>query len=359
MTQRVYNFSAGPAVLPESVLQKAASELLNYQGSGQSVMEMSHRSSVYEGIQAKVEKDLRDLLAIPSHYKVLFLQGGASQQFAMIPMNLLKTKAQYVLTGNWAKKAYEEAGKFGKVEAIASSEGDNYTHIPDLDQAMVDPKSDYLYYVSNNTIYGTRMNVCPPLEHACVIADMSSDILSRPIDVSKHGIIFAGAQKNMGIAGLTVVIIRDDLLDKGSTDLPTMLQFKIHADNQSLYNTPPAYAIYMAGLVLEWVKDLGGLKAMEVLNRKKADYLYDYIDSTPFYRGTAKKEDRSWMNVTFKTPSEELDKALINLCTQRGLVNLKGYRTVGGLRASIYNAMPFDGVKALVEIMKEFEKANA
>lgn len=359
MTQRVYNFSAGPAVLPESVLQKAASELLNYQGSGQSVMEMSHRSSVYEAIQAKVEHDLRDLLKIPVNYKVLFLQGGASQQFAMIPMNLLKTKAQYILTGNWAKKAYEEAQKFGSVEVLASSEKDHYTFIPELNQNQVDETADYLYYVSNNTIYGTRMTQCPPLNHPCVIADMSSDILSRPIDVSKHGLIFAGAQKNMGIAGLTVVIIREDLLDKGSTTLPTMLQYKIHADNQSLYNTPPSYAIYMAGLVLEWLKDLGGLEAMEALNRTKAELLYDVIDASSFYSGTAQKEDRSWMNVTFKTPSEDLDKALISLCTKKGLVNLKGYRSVGGLRASIYNAMPLEGVKALVEILKDFEKANA
>jgi len=361
MSERVYNFSAGPAVLPEAVLQQAAAELLNTQNSGQSVMEMSHRSPVYEAIQAQAEQDLRVLLNIPQNYKVLFLQGGASLQFSMIPLNLLKStdQADYIVTGEWAKKAAQEAKKFGDIKVIASSETERFIKIPELNASMIRPDAKYLYYVSNNTIYGTRMTMCPPLEHSCVISDMSSDILSREIDVSKHGIIFAGAQKNMGIAGLTVVIIREDLIQEAQASLPTMLGFKVHADAKSLYNTPPAYSIYIAGLVFKWILSLGGLKAMEALNLKKANLLYDAIDASQFFQTTVHKHDRSWMNVTFKCPTEDHDKAFLNYCEGQGLVNLKGYRSVGGIRASIYNAMPMAGVQKLIECMKAYELTHA
>lgn len=361
MSERVYNFSAGPAVLPEAVLQQAAAEMLNTQNSGQSVMEMSHRSPVYESIQAQAEQDLRNLLNIPQNYKVLFLQGGASLQFSMIPLNLLKPQdqADYIVTGEWAKKAAQEARKFGDIHVMASSEAQQFTQMPELKQAMIRQEAKYLYYVSNNTIYGTRMTQCPPLNHACVVCDMSSDILSREIDVSKHGLIFAGAQKNMGIAGLTVVIIREDLIQEVEANLPTLLGYKIHADAKSLYNTPPTYSIYIAGLVFKWILNLGGLKEMERLNQKKADLLYDALDASAFYQTTVRKEDRSWMNVTFKCPTEEHDKAFIQYCESQGLVNLKGYRSVGGVRASIYNAMPIEGVMKLVDCMKAYEQAHA
>lgn len=360
MSQRVYNFSAGPAMLPLAVLERAQKELLSHGDSGQSVMEMSHRSSEYEAIHFKVEKDLRELLNIPENYTVLFLQGGASLQFHMIPLNILKQgeKAAVIVTGNWAKKALAGIKEVGLVDVLASSEDKNFSYVPKVADKDVSAYK-YVHYVSNNTIYGTRETSIPPINHPLIVSDMSSDILSREIDVSKHGIIFAGAQKNMGIAGLTVVIIRNDLLDLVDPSTPEFLKFSTHAKAQSLFNTAPTYAIYMAGLVLEWIKDLGGLKAMEALNKAKADRLYNYLDASNFYETTAAKEDRSWMNVTFKTSSEDLDKALVKKCDAAGLVNTKGYRTVGGLRCSIYNAMPMEGIEALIEVLEQFKKENA
>lgn len=360
MFDRVFNFSAGPAVLPEPVLKQAAEEMLNYRGSGMSVMEMSHRSSVYEAIQQKAEDDLRKLLDIPANYKVLFLQGGASLQFAMVPLNLLRhcKKADFIHTGEWTKKAIQEAQKYGDVQIIASSEEDKFTHIPAIDPTKIRPDADYVYYCSNNTIYGTRHTLIPPVEHPCVVADMSSDILSRPVDISKHGLIFAGAQKNMGIAGLTVVIIREDLLGYADKQVPTMLNYKTMAEGKSLYNTPPAYSIYIAGLVYEWILKLGGLEAMAKLNEAKAKLLYDVLDASSFYTASVEPKDRSWMNVVFRSPSEDLDKAFVKKAESLGLLNLKGYRTVGGMRASIYNAMPYEGVEKLVEVLKAFEAEN-
>jgi len=357
MQERLFNFSAGPAVLPESVLKQASEEMLNFRGSGLSVMEMSHRSSVYEAIQSKAEMDLRTLLAIPDNYKVLFLQGGASLQFAMVPLNLLRgsKKADFIHTGEWTKKAYQEAQKYGDASIIANGETSRFNVIPQVDASMIRPDADYVYYCSNNTIYGTRHTVIPPVDHTVVVADMSSDILSRPVDVSRHGVIFAGAQKNMGIAGLTVVIIREDLLGYADDKVPTMLNYKIMADGKSLYNTPPAYSIYIAGLVFEWILALGGLEAMEKLNEAKAKLLYDTLDASDFYTTTVNPKDRSLMNVTFRCANEELDKAFVKFCESRGLTNLKGYRSVGGMRASIYNAMPMEGVEKLVACLKEFE----
>lgn len=359
MNQRVYNFSAGPAMLPLAVLERAKSELLSYGNSGQSVMEMSHRSSDYISIQEKVEKDLRHLMGISDDYEVLFMQGGASLQFHMIPLNLLKKneKAGVIVSGNWAQKALEGINEIACGEVIASSKDKNFIEVPDFSSKDVSEYT-YVHYVSNNTIYGTRMNSIPPIKHHCLVADMSSDILSRPVDVNQHGIIFAGAQKNMGIAGLTIVIIRKDLLTKVDDKVATFLKFSTHAEKQSMYNTPPTYAIYLAGLTLEWIKELGGLEAMEKLNIEKADLLYNFLDASSFYETTVKKEDRSLMNVCFKTARSELDKALIKKCSDNGLVNVKGYRTVGGLRTSIYNAMPLQGVEKLVSVLKEFEKEN-
>lgn len=360
MSQRVYNFSAGPAMLPLSVLERAQKELLSHGDSGQSVMEMSHRSSEYEAIHFKVEKDLRELMNIPDNYAVLFLQGGASLQFHMIPLNILKKdeKAAVIVTGNWAKKALAGLKEVGQVDVLASSEDKNFNYVPDVSGLDVSEYA-YVHYVSNNTIYGTRETVIPPVNHPCVVSDMSSDILSREVDVTKHGIIFAGAQKNMGIAGLTVVIIRKDLMDKVDPKTAEFLKFSTHASADSLFNTAPTYAIYMCGLVLEWIKDLGGLKEMESLNKAKADRLYTYLDQDDFYLPTANIKDRSWMNVTFKTKNEELDKVLVKKCTAAGLVNTKGYRTVGGLRCSIYNAMPMEGIEALIEVLEQFKKENA
>lgn len=360
MSQRVYNFSAGPAVLPVAVLERAQKELLSHGDSGQSVMEMSHRSSEYEAIHYKVEKDLRELLNISDDYAVLFLQGGASLQFHMIPQNILSEgeKAGVILTGAWAKKALEAINEVGVGEVIASSKDANFSYVPKVEGKDLSDY-EYIHYVSNNTIFGTRETVIPPVNHPCVVADMSSDILSRPVDVSKHALIFAGAQKNMGIAGLTIVIIRKDLLSKVDEKVPAILKFSTHADTNSLYNTAPTFPIYICGLVLEWIKDLGGLKAMEKLNIEKADLLYNYLDGSDFYETTAAKEDRSLMNITFKTKNEDLDKALVKKCSAAGLVNLKGHRSVGGLRASIYNAMPLEGVEALVKVLKDFEKENA
>ncbi len=359
---RVYNFSAGPGTLPEEVLKKAAEELLDYKGSGMSVMEMSHRSSWYDEIHKKAAATLREIMNIPDNYKVLFLQGGAHLQFAMVPLNIKKNgKADYLVAGQWGKKAAAEAKKFISVNVVASSEDKTFSYVPQIDKSMLSEDADYFHITTNNTVYGTRLRnkdiVC--LDNVPLVADMSSNILSEVYDVSKFGIIYAGAQKNMGPAGVTVVIIREDLIDDVEENIPTMLKYKIHADKESLYNTPPCYSIYMCGLVYEWIKENGGVEAMQKINEEKAKLLYDYIDSSNLFKGTVDKYDRSLMNVNFKTGNEELDKKFIKEATERGLVNLKGYRTVGGMRASIYNAMPVEGVKALVEFMKEFEAKNA
>lgn len=357
---RVYNFAAGPAVLPEEVLKEAAAEMLDYNGTGMSVMEMSHRSKAFEQIITDAEKDLRDLLNIPDNYKVLFLQGGASQQFAMIPMNLMKNKvADHINTGQWAKKAIAEGKRYGKINVLASSEDKTFTYIPDLKNLKFSDDADYVYICHNNTIYGTKYNELPDTGDKILVTDMSSDILSEPVDVTKYGLIFAGAQKNIGPAGVVVVIIREDLItDDVLPGTPTMLKYKTHADNKSLYNTPPAYGIYICGKVFKWVKKLGGLTAMKKRNEEKAALLYDYLDSSKLFKGTVVKKDRSLMNVPFVTGSEELDAKFVKEAKAAGLENLKGHRTVGGMRASIYNAMPIDGVKALVAFMKKFEAEN-
>lgn len=358
--KRVYNFSAGPAVLPEEVLKEAAEEMLDYNGTGMSVMEMSHRSKAFEGIINDAEKTLRELMNIPDNYKVLFLQGGASQQFAMIPMNLMKNKvADYIVTGQWAKKASQEAKIYGKVNILASSADKTFTYIPDLKDIKVSDDADYVYICHNNTIYGTKYNELPETGDKVLVADMSSDILSEPVDVTKYGLIFAGVQKNIGPAGVVVVIIREDLITEDVLPgTPTMLKYKIHADNGSLYNTPPAYGIYICGKVFKWVKEKGGLEAMKKINEEKAAILYDYLDSSSMFKGTVVKKDRSLMNVPFVTGSEELDAKFVKEAKAAGFENLKGHRTVGGMRASIYNAMPIEGVKTLVEFMKKFESEN-
>ncbi|MDU5776565.1 MAG: 3-phosphoserine/phosphohydroxythreonine transaminase, partial [Clostridium perfringens] len=352
---RVYNFAAGPAVLPEEVLKEAAEEMLDYKGTGMSVMEMSHRSKAFEGIIQDAEKDLRDLMNIPDNYKVLFLQGGGSTQFAMVPMNLMKNKvADYIITGQWAKKAAAEAEKFGKVNRIASSADKTFTYIPDLKNIEISDDADYVYICHNNTIYGTTYHDLPDTKGKILVADMSSDILSEPIDVTKYGLIFAGVQKNIGPAGTVVVIIREDLITEDVLEgTPTMLQYKIHADNKSLYNTPPAYGIYICGKVFKHLKKLGGLEAMKKRNEEKAKILYDYLDSSELFSGTVVKEDRSLMNVPFVTGNEELDAKFVKEAKAAGIENIKGHRTVGGMRASIYNAMPIEGVKYLVEFMKK------
>ena len=357
---RVYNFAAGPAVLPEGVLKEAAEEMLDYKGTGMSVMEMSHRSKAFEGIIQDAEKDLRDLMNIPDNYKVLFLQGGGSTQFAMVPMNLMKNKvADYIITGQWAKKAAAEAEKFGKVNRIASSADKTFTYIPDLKNIEISDDADYVYICHNNTIYGTTYHDLPDTKGKILVADMSSDILSEPIDVTKYGLIFAGVQKNIGPAGTVVVIIREDLITEDVLEgTPTMLQYKIHADNKSLYNTPPAYGIYICGKVFKHLKKLGGLEAMKKRNEEKAKILYDYLDSSELFSGTVVKEDRSLMNVPFVTGNEELDAKFVKEAKAAGIENIKGHRTVGGMRASIYNAMPIEGVKYLVEFMKKFEAEN-
>lgn len=357
---RVYNFAAGPAVLPEEVLKEAAAEMLDYNGTGMSVMEMSHRSKAFEQIIVDAENTLRDLMKIPDNYKVLFLQGGASQQFAMIPMNLMKNRvADHINTGQWAKKAISEGKIYGKINVIASSEDKTFSYIPDLKDLKISDDADYVYICHNNTIYGTKYHELPETGDKVLIADMSSDILSEPVDVTKYGLIFAGVQKNIGPAGVVVVIIREDLIREDVLPgTPTMLKYKIHADNKSLYNTPPAYGIYICGKVFKWVQNLGGLEAMEKVNLEKAAILYDYLDSSRLFRGTVVKKDRSLMNVPFVTGSDELDAKFIKEAKAAGLENLKGHRTVGGMRASIYNAMPIQGVKALVELMKKFEEEN-
>ena len=359
---RVYNFSAGPSMLPEAVLQKAASEMLDYQGSGQSVMEMSHRSKTYQAIIDGCSALLREVLNIPENYEILFLQGGASSQFAMLPLNLATKSgsADFVLTGQWAKKAYAECKKLAKAREVASSADKTFTYIPKLDPANFDPNADYFHICWNNTIYGTRFTELPDTGSVPLVADMSSSILSEPLDVSKFGVIYAGAQKNMGPAGLTVVIIRKDLIGDPREGTPTMFTYKIHAENGSMYNTPPTYAIYICKLVLEWIKnDIGGLEAMKALNEKKASLLYDFLDSSSLFKGTVEKEFRSLMNIPFVTGSEELDAKFVKEAAAAGFVNLKGHRTVGGMRASIYNAMPVEGVKKLVAFMKQFEADNA
>ena len=357
---RVYNFSAGPAVLPEEVLKEAAAEMLDYKGCGMSVMEMSHRSQVFDDIIKEAEQDLRDLMHIPDNYKVLFLQGGASQQFAMIPMNLMKNKvADYIVTGQWAKKAYQEAQKYGKVNKIATSEDKTFSYIPDCSDLPVSPDADYVYICENNTIYGTKFKTLPNTKGKTLVADVSSCFLSEPVDVTKYGIIYGGVQKNIGPAGMVISIIREDLItDEVLEGTPTMLKFKTHADAGSLYNTPNCYCIYMCGKVFKWLKKRGGLEVMKERNEKKAKLLYDYLDSSKLFKGTVEKDSRSLMNVPFVTGDKDLDAKFVKEAKEAGLENLKGHRTVGGMRASIYNAMPYEGVEALVAFMKKFEEEN-
>ena len=358
---RVYNFSAGPAVLPEEVLKEAADEMLDYRGSGMSVMEMSHRSKVYDDIIKEAERDIRDLMNIPDNYKVLFLQGGASQQFAMIPMNLMKNKkAAYIITGQWAKKAYKEAQIYGDAVAVASSEDKTFSYIPDCSDLDIPEDADYVYICENNTIYGTKYKKLPNTKGHTLVADVSSCFLSEPVDVTKYGIIYGGVQKNIGPAGVVIVIIREDLITEDVLPgTPTMLKYKTHADADSLYNTPPAYGIYICGKVFKWLKKMGGLSVMKERNEEKAKILYDFLDESKMFHGTVVKEDRSLMNVPFVTGDKELDAKFVKEAEAAGFVNLKGHRTVGGMRASIYNAMPKEGVEKLVAFMKKFEAENA
>ncbi len=358
---RVFNFSAGPAALPESVLRQAADEMLDWKGSGMSVMEMSHRGKEYMAIHAQAEADLRELLAIPANYKLLFLQGGGLAQNAIVPMNLLrgKTSADFVNTGEWMKKAIKEAQHFCKVNVAASAEASNFTCVPKQSTWKLDPNAAYVHICTNETIGGVEYHWVPETGAVPLVADMSSHILSRPIDVSKYGLIYAGAQKNIGPAGLTIVIVRDDLLGGAMPITPAVFDYSQQADNDSMYNTPPTYAVYIAGLVFQWLKAQGGLKAMEVHNRTKAALLYDYLDNTSFYSNPVAKEDRSLMNVPFKLKDESLDDAFLKGAQARKLMQLKGHRSVGGMRASIYNAMPIEGVQALVAYMKEFAAQHA
>jgi len=358
---RVYNFSAGPAVLPEEVLQEAAAEMFDYKGTGMSVMEMSHRSKAYQQIIDEAEADLRELMGIPENYKVLFLQGGASQQFAMIPMNLMKNKvADYIVTGQWAKKAYQEAKKYGQANAVASSADKTFSYIPDCSDLPISENADYVYICENNTIYGTKYKQLPNTKGKILVSDVSSCFLSEPVDVTKYGLIYGGVQKNIGPAGVVIVIIREDLIPEETPDyVPTMLQYKTHADNGSMYNTPPAYGIYICGKVFKWLKKMGGLEVMKARNEAKAKVLYDFLDRSKLFKGTVVKEDRSLMNVPFVTGNEELDAKFVKEATAAGFVNLKGHRTVGGMRASIYNAMPIEGVEKLVAFMEAFEKNNS
>ncbi|ERI79022.1 phosphoserine transaminase [[Clostridium] symbiosum ATCC 14940] len=358
---RVYNFSAGPAVLPEEVLKEAAEEMLDYKGCGMSVMEMSHRSKDFQDIIDEAEKDLRELMNIPDNYKVLFVQGGGHVQFAMVPMNLMKNKVgDYIITGQWAKKAYTEAKLFGTANAVASSADRTFSYIPDCSDLPIDENADYVYICLNNTIYGTVYHELPNTKGKTLVADISSCFLSEPIDVSKFGILWGGVQKNVGPAGVAIVIIREDLITEDVLPgTPTMLRYKTYADNDSLFNTPPTYTIYMCGKVFKWLKKMGGLEVMKERNEKKAKILYDFLDESRLFRGTARKKDRSLMNVPFVTGDEELDALFVKEAKAAGFVNLKGHRTVGGMRASIYNAMPIEGVEALVEFMREFEKKHA
>ena len=358
---RVYNFSAGPAVLPEPVLKEVADEMMDYQGTGMSVMEMSHRSPEFQKIIDDAEQDLRDLMKIPDNYKVLFLQGGASQQFAMIPMNLMKNRvADYIVTGQWAKKAADEAEKYGTVNRIASSADKTFSYIPDCSDLPVSEDADYVYICENNTIYGTKFKELPNTKGKTLVADVSSCFLSEPVDVTKYGVIYGGVQKNIGPAGVVIVIIREDLITEDVLPgTPTMLKYKTHADADSLYNTPPAYGIYICGKVFKWLKKMGGLSAMKEKNEKKAKLLYDFLDESKLFKGTVEKKDRSLMNVPFVTGDKDLDAKFVKEAKEAGLENLKGHRTVGGMRASIYNAMPYEGVEALVAFMKTFEEENA
>lgn len=358
---RVYNFSAGPAVLPEEVLREAAEEMLDYKGCGMSVMEMSHRSKMFETIINEAEADLRELMGIPDNYKVLFLQGGASQQFAMVPMNLMKNRVgDYIITGQWAKKAYQEAQLYGKANAVASSADKTFSYIPDVSDLPISEDADYVYICENNTIYGTKYKTLPNTKGKTLVADISSCFLSEPVDVEKYGLLFGGAQKNVGPAGVVIAIIREDLITEDVLPgTPTMLRYKTHADAASLYNTPPAYGIYMCGKVFKWLKNRGGLEAMKEYNENKANVLYDFLDESRMFKGTVEKKDRSLMNVPFVTGDADLDALFVKEAKAAGLENLKGHRSVGGMRASIYNAMPMEGVEALVAFMKDFEARNA
>ena len=357
---RVYNFSAGPAVLPEEVLREAQEEMLDYRGCGMSVMEMSHRSSVFQQIIDEAESDLRQLMNIPKEYKVLFLQGGASLQFAMIPMNLMKNRvADYIVTGQWAKKAYQEAQKYGKANKIASSEDQTFSYIPDCSDLPVSPDADYVYICENNTIYGTKFKELPNTKGKLLVSDVSSCFLSEPVDVSRYGILYGGVQKNIGPAGMVIAIVREDLITEDVLPgTPTMMMYKTHADAGSMYNTPNCWSIYMCGKVFQWLKRMGGLSVMKERNEEKAKILYDFLDSSKMFRGTVVPKDRSLMNVPFVTGDSELDAKFVKEAKAAGFENLKGHRTVGGMRASIYNAMPKEGVEALVACMKEFEQAN-
>ncbi len=357
---RVYNFSAGPSMLPEEVLKKAAAEMLDYQGSGQSVMEMSHRSKVYDAIIKDAQRLLREVMNIPDNYKVLFLQGGASSQFAAVPMNLMTKsgKADYVLSGQFSTKAYKEAARYGDCKVVASSKEDNFSHIPALDPKEFRPDADYFHICLNNTIYGTVWHQLPDTGDVPLVADISSCILSRPMDVSKFGLLYAGAQKNVAPAGLTIVIVREDLLGHAMDITPTMFNYQVMADNDSMYNTPPCWPIYICKLVLEWIQSIGGLEEMERRNVRKAQLLYDFLDNSSLFQGCAEKDSRSIMNVTFVTGDKDLDAKFVKEAEAAGFVNLKGHRSVGGMRASIYNAMPEEGIQKLVDFMKKFEAEN-
>ena len=358
---RVYNFSAGPAVLPEDVLREASEEMLDYRGTGMSVMEMSHRSCSFQEIIDQAEADLRELAGIPDNYRVLFLQGGASLQFAMIPMNLMKNrKADFILTGQWSKKAYKEAGKYGEARVIASSEDQTFSYIPDCSDLDISPDADYVYICENNTIYGTKFKELPDTKGKTLVADVSSCFLSEPMDVTRYGLVYGGVQKNIGPAGVVIAIVREDLITEDVLPgTPTMMTYKTHMDAGSLYNTPNTYGIYICGKVFQWLKKRGGLEAMKEYNEKKAKILYDYLDESSLFKGTVVPKDRSLMNVPFVTGDKDLDARFVKEAAAAGLVNLKGHRTVGGMRASIYNAMPMEGVEALVAFMKKFEKENA
>jgi len=358
---RVYNFAAGPAVLPEEVLKQAAEEMLDYQGTGMSVMEMSHRSAAFKKIITEAESDLREIMGVPENYKVLFLQGGATQQFAAIPMNLLKTgKADYIVSGSWSKKAYKEAKMYGDITLLASSEDENFSYVPDVDAIEVSDGADYVYICQNETIYGTVYHKLPDTKGAPLVADVSSCFLSEPINVSDYGLIYGGVQKNVGPAGVTIVIVREDLVsDEVFPGTPTMLKYKTQADNDSLYNTPPCYGIYMCGLVFRWLKSIGGLEAMYARNVEKAQILYDFLDQSGLFKGSVRKEDRSIMNVPFVTGDADLDAKFIAEAAENNIANIKGHRSVGGMRASIYNAMPEEGVVKLVDFMRRFEEAHS
>ena len=357
---RVYNFSAGPSMLPEEVLKTAADEMLEYGATGQSVMEMSHRSKEYDAIIKEAEADLRDIMNIPDNYEVLFLQGGASTQFAMVPLNLMNKnkKADFIITGQWANKAYKEAARFGNARVVASSADKTYSYIPKTTAADFDKDADYVHICMNNTIYGTKFHTLPDVGDVPLVADISSCILSEPIDVSRFGVLYAGAQKNVAPAGVTIVIIRKDLIGNAMDNTPTMLNYQTHSENGSMFNTPPCYCIYIAGLVFKWIKKMGGLEAMKAYNEKKAKILYDFLDSSKLFKGTVVPEDRSLMNVPFVTGNEELDAKFVAEAKAAGFVNIKGHRSVGGMRASIYNAMPIEGVEKLVAFMKKFEEDN-